>query len=103
MYGGKLVETGATRPLFREPHHPYTRALISSIPTFDSEVALTKIAGHPHSPVDLPTGCVFHPRCPRAMPVCSVVVPQAQTMDQQRTVACHLYGVPEGASDAAVD
>ncbi|HEX5499422.1 MAG TPA: ABC transporter ATP-binding protein, partial [Thermomicrobiales bacterium] len=50
MYGGKLVETSATRPLFEKPHHPYTQALISSIPTFEAESHLVKIPGQPHSP-----------------------------------------------------
>jgi len=103
MYGGKLVETSITRPLFRKPYHPYTQVLISSIPTFDSESTLTKIPGQPHSPLHLPSGCVFHPRCPKVMPICPQVIPKLQELDEGRLVACHLYGEPEGRAHAPVD
>jgi peptide/nickel transport system ATP-binding protein len=96
MYGGKLVETSATRPLFANPHHPYTQALISSIPTFEAESHLVKIPGQPHSPLHPPPGCVFHPRCARAMPVCSAVIPLLKDLEPGRKVACHLY---DGAGD----
>jgi peptide/nickel transport system ATP-binding protein len=103
LYGGKLVETSATRPLFEKPHHPYTQALISSIPTFEDESKLVKIPGQPHSPLNPPSGCVFHPRCVRAMPVCSSVIPVLQDMEPGRRVACHLYGESGEVVNAAAD
>jgi peptide/nickel transport system ATP-binding protein len=103
LYGGKLVETSATRPLFENPHHPYTQALISSIPTFEDESKLVKIPGQPHSPLHLPSGCVFHPRCSRAMPVCSNIIPILQDMEPGRRVACHLYGESGEVVHAAAD
>ena len=103
LYGGKLVETSLTRPLFEKPYHPYTQALISSIPTFEAESKLVKIPGQPHSPLSPPSGCVFHPRCTFAMPVCSGVIPLLQDMGDDRRVACHLYGEPGGDLHAAAD
>jgi peptide/nickel transport system ATP-binding protein len=101
MYGGKLMETGPTRPLFREPLHPYTQALISSLPSFEHETAFVKIAGQPHSPLAPPSGCVFHPRCPHVMEVCPRVEPLLHEVAPERPVACHLYGVA-GKPEASV-
>jgi peptide/nickel transport system ATP-binding protein len=91
MYGGKLVETGPTGQLFGEPLHPYTQILIASLPSFDRETVFVKIAGQPHSPLNPPSGCVFHPRCPRVFEVCPVVVPELRQARPGRMVACHLY------------
>jgi oligopeptide/dipeptide ABC transporter ATP-binding protein len=91
MYGGKLVETGPTEQLFGEPLHPYTQVLIASLPSFDRETTFVKIPGQPHSPLNPPGGCVFHPRCPKVFDVCPHVVPELRQVRPDRMVACHLY------------
>jgi peptide/nickel transport system ATP-binding protein len=90
-YGGKLLETGPTREVFAEPLHPYTQVLIRSLPSFEHEATFVKIAGQPHSPLNPPSGCVFHPRCPRAFDACPVRVPPLREVRPGRFVACHLY------------
>jgi oligopeptide/dipeptide ABC transporter ATP-binding protein len=91
LYGGKLVETGPTEQLFGEPLHPYTQVLIASLPSFDRETTFVKIPGQPHSPLNPPGGCVFHPRCPKVFDVCPHVVPELRQVRPERVVACHLY------------
>jgi peptide/nickel transport system ATP-binding protein len=91
MYGGKLVEDGDTRDTFKEPLHPYTRVLIESLPSFDRDSRLVKIPGQPHSPLNPPSGCVFHPRCPARFTPCDSVVPELNEVRPHRRVACHLY------------
>ena len=91
MYGGKLVETGPTRPIFRASLHPYTQVLIASLPSLDRTAALVKIPGQPHSPLAPPSGCVFHPRCPRAFGPCPTLVPPLTTVEPDRQAACLLY------------
>jgi len=91
MYGGKLVELGSVRDIFKEPMHPYTQLLISSLPSLDTKGVLRGIPGAPPSLLAPPPGCVFHPRCPKVMPRCSVDVPAAVEVRPGRFVACHLY------------
>ena len=91
MYGGKLVELGSVRDIFKEPMHPYTQLLISSLPSLDTKGVLRGIPGAPPSLLAPPPGCVFHPRCPKVMPRCSVEVPAAVEVRPGRFVACHLY------------
>jgi oligopeptide/dipeptide ABC transporter ATP-binding protein len=96
MYLGHVVETATSDRLFEDPRHPYTQALISAIPEPDPERAHKRIvlAGDLPSPEAPPPGCPFHPRCPRAMPVCRETYP-ATTLETgpqgAREVACHLY------------
>jgi peptide/nickel transport system ATP-binding protein len=91
MYGGKLVEVGPVRDIFVEPKHPYTQLLISSLPSLEEKGTLRGIPGAPPSLLAPPPGCVFHPRCPSAMPRCSVEVPAQISVGPGRSVACHLY------------
>jgi oligopeptide/dipeptide ABC transporter ATP-binding protein len=93
MYGGKLVEVGAVRDIFKEPMHPYTRLLISSLASLDVKGVLRGIPGAPPSLLNPPSGCVFHPRCPNVMARCSLEVPMPQAAGGRpdRSVACHLY------------
>jgi peptide/nickel transport system ATP-binding protein len=91
MYGGKLVEVGAVRDIFKEPMHPYTQLLISSLASLDVKGVLRGIPGAPPSLLNPPSGCVFHPRCPKVMARCSVDVPVSQEARPNRFVACHLY------------
>jgi len=93
MYLGKIVETADSDTLCARPMHPYTRALFAaalpSHPGDRSESGV--ITGEIPSPLSLPTGCRFHPRCPAAMPTCSQVEPALQHRDGAGLVACHLY------------
>ncbi|MGN6158214.1 MAG: ABC transporter ATP-binding protein [Devosia sp.] len=89
MYGGKVMETGPVQQIFSAPLHPYTRALLNSIP---GQVAgkrrLTEIPGSSPNPVRPPGGCPFHPRCPMAVVACHQVVPPLETKVPGRDAAC---------------
>src|SRR5712692_1810166 len=71
MYAGKIVEAGSVRELFNAPQHPYTKALIGSMPKLGSKEKLLAIPGQPPDLATLPTGCAFHPRCPEALGHCA--------------------------------
>jgi len=96
MYLGKIVELGSAVDVIEHPSHPYTRALISAIPTPDPDVERAKqrvvLAGDPPSPVNPPQGCAFHPRCPHAQEKCKASVPQLVAIDNGREVACLRLG-----------
>jgi oligopeptide/dipeptide ABC transporter ATP-binding protein len=70
MYAGKIVEQGSVREIYNSPKHPYTQALIRSIPRLGNKDPLYVIPGQPPNLADLPTGCAFHPRCPFATEKC---------------------------------
>jgi len=89
MYAGKIVEEGDPKDIYREPLHPYTQALINSI-KYTRKTDLTTIEGQPPSLIKPPTGCRFHPRCPKAMEECSVEEPREYIVHGRR-VYCHLY------------
>ena len=91
MYAGRLVEVSPVREIFAEPLHPYTRLLIGSLPSLEAKGKFQGIPGLPPSVLDRPSGCSFHPRCPHAMPRCSVEDPLLQQVRPNRWVACHLY------------
>ena len=91
MYGGNIVEVAEAQPIFDNPLHPYTQGLLASIPNIKLEQP--KLETMPGSPPDLvnpPSGCVFHPRCPKAMDVCRTQKPEITTEDGH-LVACWLY------------
>jgi oligopeptide/dipeptide ABC transporter ATP-binding protein len=71
MYAGKLIEQAPVRELFDAPKHPYTRALLGSVPKLGSKEPLYSIPGQPPNLATLPAGCAFHPRCPEALPRCA--------------------------------
>jgi len=75
MYAGKIVEHAPVRELFDAPKHPYTRALLGSVPKLGHKEPLYSIPGQPPNPASLPAGCVFHPRCPEAVPQCMTEEP----------------------------
>jgi peptide/nickel transport system ATP-binding protein len=90
MYGGKIVEAQRLNDVLENPLHPYTKGLISSIPSLSKE----KISSIPGDPPDLmrpPRGCIFHPRCPYKMEVCEREEPPTLTVSKGSKVACHLY------------
>ena len=92
MYGGRIVETGPVAELFRSPRHPYTRALLRSIPRIDtSDARLDPIPGQPPTPSALPTGCSFHPRCAlaRGRALCSSEEPGLRAVSGVQQAACH--------------
>ena len=93
MYLGQLMELASTDTLFATPLHPYTKALLKAVPVPDPThggLAL-RLKGDPPSPINPPTGCPFHPRCPDAMPVCSTTLPAWQQTQPNHWTACHLY------------
>lgn len=90
MYLGKIVETGSKEDVFGRPLHPYTLALLSSIPVPDPKAKLERIIpkGEIPSPINPPKGCRFHPRCPYAQNICSEREPQLDEIKPQRYAAC---------------
>ncbi|MBN2583663.1 MAG: ATP-binding cassette domain-containing protein [Planctomycetes bacterium] len=92
MYAGRLVEDGTKAQVFDNPLHPYTRALLASSPKPNPSHRAKRgiLHGEVPDPSNLPSGCVFHPRCPEAKPICREVVP-AQTNIDGRNVRCLLY------------
>lgn len=91
MYSGKIIEIGSTEEIFKEPLHPYTKMLISSLPKIGDKLKREGIKGSSPSFLDLPQGCRFHPRCPYAMLVCRKEEPQTVNVNG-RSVSCHLIG-----------
>jgi oligopeptide/dipeptide ABC transporter ATP-binding protein len=92
MYLGKIVELADKKDLFENPLHPYTEALLSSVPSFkskDKDRILPK--GDVPSPLNPPPGCHFHPRCHRVLSICSKVEPHLIELGQDHFVSCHLY------------
>jgi peptide/nickel transport system ATP-binding protein len=95
MYLGTLCELSPTKPLFENPQHPYTQALLSAIPQLvDQPEQHIKLNGEVPTPINLPTGCVFHGRCPYADERCKQEIPELRETSEGRFVACH--AVEEG-------
>jgi oligopeptide/dipeptide ABC transporter ATP-binding protein len=96
MYLGKLVEEGPSETLFSQPLHPYTQALLAAaLPAHpDAPRRQLVLTGEVPSPLQPPSGCYFHPRCPHVQPVCRMVAPPLQTLAAGQRVACHLYPSP---------
>ena len=97
MYLGEIVETASSEQLYKNPRHPYTKALLSSVPALDPTLKKQRIIlpGDVPSPVNPPSGCRFHPRCPIAMEVCSRVAPKPLDLDGH-IVRCHAVEQEEG-------
>ena len=93
MYLGQVVEIGPSDVLYENPQHPYTRALLSSIPSMDPDHRTEEaaLAGDPPNPINPPSGCRFHPRCGMAAPVCSQRVPARVAEGRQQAVSCLIY------------
>ncbi len=90
MYLGRLAETGPADSMVAAPKHPYAQALVAAVPVPGTPRRRKALGGEPPSAANPPPGCPFHPRCPRAMPVCRREVPGAREVDGHR-VWCHLY------------
>jgi oligopeptide/dipeptide ABC transporter ATP-binding protein len=93
MYLGRMVEITPKPELYKDPLHPYSKALLSAVPIPDPEYKKERIIlkGDVPSPSNPPTGCAFHPRCPDCMKICENITPSLQTLSDGRMVACHLY------------
>jgi len=93
MYAGKIVEIGDTEDIFRDPLHPYTRALIQSLPRIGDKTYKSGIPGTPPDLKNPPSGCRFHPRCPYAKDICRKEEPPMIKIEERRFVACWLYSI----------
>lgn len=93
MYLGTMVEYGTKADVFREPLHPYTKALFSAIPMPDPDAKMNRIIlkGSIPSPANPPSGCKFHTRCEHCMEICKTQVPQPNDVGDGHQVCCHLY------------
>ena len=93
MYLGRIVEHADTERLYRNPLHPYTKALFSAALPADPDAPREDmiLSGEVPSPIDPPSGCHFHPRCPLAMEQCSRVAPEVKAVTPGHLVSCHLY------------
>ncbi len=96
MYLGKLVEVADREEIYLRPHHPYTRALLSAVPVIDAagRPERIKLPGEVPSPLNPPSGCSFHPRCPYAKDICRTVEPRLETGRGGHAVACHVFPAP---------
>ena len=95
MYAGDACETALVGDLFENPLHPYSEGLLRAVPKVNQDGALNTIPGSVPNLVHPPAGCRFHPRCPRAMEICSREKPRTIEHSPGHTVACHLY-LPRG-------
>jgi peptide/nickel transport system ATP-binding protein len=91
MYAGRLMEVSTVKDMFTNPKHPYARALISSLPSLENKGVFQGIPGLAPSILRLPSGCPFHPRCQHAMDICRTEIPKITTLEDGRSVACHLF------------
>jgi peptide/nickel transport system ATP-binding protein len=100
MYLGQVVEIGASEDLFSHPQHPYTRALLSSIPSMDPDhrTQVPPLAGDPPNPINPPGGCRFHTRCAQAQAVCAERIPNLLAPAGRHPVACLMYEHGSGHS-----
>jgi peptide/nickel transport system ATP-binding protein len=93
MYAGRMAEIGSIYNVFDDPIHPYTQGLLQSVPNIklDERETLYKMPGEPPNLTFPPSGCRFHPRCPKAMPICSVHAPSLLPVRENQLVNCWLY------------
>ncbi len=96
MYLGKIVEIANRDEIYTTPRHPYTRALLSAVPVIDFSERRARIdlPGEPPSPLNPPSGCSFHPRCPYAKDICKTTEPKLSAGSDGHSVACHVFPAP---------
>ncbi|NMG40355.1 ATP-binding cassette domain-containing protein [Chelativorans sp. ZYF759] len=102
MYLGEVVEIGPVDEMWANPRHPYTAALLASMPTLDPDARTQEapLAGDPPNPIDPPAGCRFHTRCPFAEEICASTRPRLSTVDTAHAVSCLMYEPGSGHSRA---
>lgn len=95
MYLGRIVEYGTAADVLGNPRHPYTQALLSAAPSVDTGTKreVIRLGGDLPSPANPPSGCHFHPRCPRVMPQCSEIYPSVSISESKHKTSCHLYNI----------
>ena len=91
MYGGMILECGNSGQIFTNPKHPYTKGLISCLPSLNSSKKIISITGQPPSLYNRPDGCLFHPRCSEKTEICETTIPKVNVIDSENWVRCHLY------------
>jgi len=93
MYLGRIVERGTTKEVFENTKHPYTKSLLSAVPTIDPKTGVEKIhlKGDVPSPINPPAGCHFHPRCPYKIPKCELTYPAPSHFSETHSCHCYLY------------
>ena len=91
MYAGRIMEEALIDRLFGDAAHPYTKALLTSIPQIDKKNLLQPIPGVVPAALNLPPGCPFHPRCPHVMEICPIEIPPFTSAGPSHRVACHLF------------
>lgn len=93
MYMGEIIEMAPTEELFANPKHPYTKLLLAAIPVANphNQVSRPMLTGDIPSPLNIPSGCPFHTRCPMATEQCSKVIPEAVNVTEKHSVKCHLF------------
>ena len=91
MYLGRIMETAPKEAFFNTPHHPYSQALLSAVPSSHPRRKRERVVlpGDPPSPASMPSGCRFHPRCPIAVDRCRSEVPRLRDLGRDHQVACH--------------
>ena len=91
MYGGYIMEQGPIADVFTHPVHPYTQAILNAMPKMDTspEERLTPIPGEPINPIQMPSGCPFHPRCSRASDLCKEEFPAETVIADKHIAYCH--------------
>ena len=96
MYAGRIMEEGNVFQVFEEPAHPYTRALLESIPQVEERNTVASIPGSVPDALSLPNGCPFHPRCTQCMSICKTELPTLSSLSETHKIACHLHSSPRG-------
>ena len=94
MYAGRIIEQAPVQEIFTDPKHPYSKMLLEAVPK-PGRRRLIPIPGSVPNLLNTPPGCAFHPRCPRAMDICSKQIPTLKRMSENNVVACHLYNGDE--------
>ncbi|MFR6632710.1 MAG: ABC transporter ATP-binding protein [Atopobiaceae bacterium] len=106
MYLGNMMEYADWKDLYDRPHHPYTQSLLSAVPVPDPDIQATRkrivLAGDPPSPIDAPSGCCFHTRCPMACEKCSQERPEFREVEPGHFCACH-FAEPNPIKESSIE
>ena len=106
MYLGNMMEYADWKDLYDRPHHPYTQSLLSAVPVPDPDIQATRkrivLAGDPPSPIDAPSGCCFHTRCPMACEKCSQERPEFREVEPGHFCACH-FAAPNPIKESSIE